>query len=95
MSAQQLAALVSAAAADPSVAARFADAPSATAAAAVAGELGFDVTAEELESLVHDGPVYELSDAELADAAGGGSPSLDPMLCPTGHCQSMYGLGCG
>ena len=94
MSDQQLAALLDAAAADPAVAARFATVRTSHEAASVAADLGYDVTAAELEAAGTDMRSRELSDAELAGAAGGGSPSLDPMLCPTGHCQSLYGLGC-
>lgn len=95
MSADQVAALLAAVAADEQVAARFAGATSVDEAVAVANDLGFAVTAQELAAAAAQSPQGELSDAELGGAAGGGSPSLDPMLCPTGRCQSLYGLGCG
>jgi predicted ribosomally synthesized peptide with nif11-like leader len=95
MSADQLSALVAAATADAAVAARFTQAATADEVVAIAASLGYDVTVEEVEAFGSVTVTRELSDAELAGVAGGGSPSLDPMLCPTGHCQSMYGLGCG
>lgn len=94
MSFDQMNALLEAAVADREIAARFADAATAEQAVQVAADLGFEVTAEEIEAAgAHVGG--QLSEAELAGVAGGGSPSLDPMLCPTGQCQSLYGLGCG
>jgi predicted ribosomally synthesized peptide with nif11-like leader len=95
MSFDQMNALLEAAAANREVAARFTEVTTAQQAAEVAADLGFDVTAEEIEAAGAHAAGGQLSDAELAGVAGGGSPSLDPMLCPTGHCQSMYGLGCG
>lgn len=95
MSADQLNTLLSEVSRDKALAARFTEVSTAQEAAEVATKLGFDVTAEEIESAGAHRGADELSDAELAGVAGGGSPSLDPMLCPTGHCQSMYGLGCG
>ena len=95
MSADHLSALVAAATVDPTVAARFTTAATADQVVSIAAELGYDVTMDEVEEFGSVTVARELSDAELAGVAGGGSPSLDPMLCPTGHCQSMYGLGCG
>lgn len=94
VSAEQMQALLQAATTNPAVAARFAGATTAEDAAGIAAELGFDVTAQEIDRAGEHYSDGELSEAELAGVAGGGSPSLDPMLCPTGHCQSMYGLGC-
>lgn len=95
MSADGLSALLAAVAADPQVAGLFTGAATADEVVSTAAGLGFDVTAAEVEAFGSTTVTRELSDAELAGVAGGGSPSLDPMLCPTGRCQSMYGLGCG
>lgn len=94
MSEEHLQALLHAASTNPEVATRFAGAVTAEDAAQIAADLGFDVTAQEIDRAGEHFSDGELSEAELAGVSGGGSPSLDPMLCPTGHCQSMYGLGC-
>lgn len=94
MSADQMAALLSAAASNRDIASAFVTAATAEDVVAIARDLGYTITAEEVNAAGTAVTTGALSDAELAEIAGGGSPSLDPMLCPTGHCQSMYGLGC-
>jgi predicted ribosomally synthesized peptide with nif11-like leader len=94
MSSDQLKGLIAAVASNRDLANRFSKVSTSQEAAQVAALIGFEVTAEEIEAAGRRSG-GELSEAELAGVAGGGSPSLDPMLCPTGQCQSLYGLGCG
>lgn len=70
MSADQIRALRDAAAADPAITLRFAQASSAEEAVAMAADLGYDVTAEELSAAAADLHSSELSEAELEAVAG-------------------------
>ena len=80
---------------DPAVAAKFVDAATAEEVVAIAAELGFDVSAEEVEAAGADMGTREISEAELAGVTGAGTASsLVAQTCPTGQCQSMYGIGC-
>lgn len=109
MSAEQVQALIRAVTGDPAVAQRFSAVESVDELVTIAGELGFAVTAEDLEA-VRDtsgapsestaGSASEamadsiaLSDAELAGVAGGAA-SFFPTFCQTGMCPTWYQAQC-
>ena len=85
MSTEHLDALVAAATADPAVAARFAGAADAEAIVAIAAELGYDVTTQEVTDAASERNTRDVSDAELAGVAGGNPygapPTGDPLEC--------------
>ena len=92
---KNIAELMSAAGDDPELAAKFVDAATADEVVAIAAELGFDVTAEEVEAAGVEMTTREVSEAELAGITGAGTASsMVAQTCPTGGCQSMYGIGC-
>jgi len=87
--------LLQAAGDDPELAAKFVDAATADEVVAIAAELGFDVTAEEVEAAGVEMTTREVSEAELAGVSGAGmTASMVAQTCPTGGCVSMYGIGC-
>ncbi len=89
MSADQISALLKAVAADPGLAQRFAALASVEDAVALAADLGYPVTAEELTAAMAGG-TGEISDTELVNAAGG-TGYYSQATC---NCVSMYTLGC-
>lgn len=74
MANEQLQELLAAASADESIAARFAGVVTAEEAVAVAAELGYAISAEDITELASGSD--ELSDAELAEVAGGVRPPV-------------------
>jgi predicted ribosomally synthesized peptide with nif11-like leader len=84
MSTEQKQALLAAAAEDLAIRQRFLAVGSAQEAAAIARELGFDVTAEDFLEQQADG---ELSDAELGVVAGGTVLNFPTMQCSNGSFQ--------
>lgn len=90
-----IAELMQAAGNDPDLAAKFVDAATADEVVAIAADLGFDVSVEEVEAAGVEINTREVSEAELAGVTGAGTASsLVAQTCPTGQCQSMYGIGC-
>ncbi|MEI6622277.1 MAG: Nif11-like leader peptide family RiPP precursor [Actinomycetes bacterium] len=79
MSADQLTALIAAASADPEVAARFAEVTSVEDVVAVAAELGFELSVDEVNAAGVEVAGDEVSDVELATAAGGYEPPTAQM----------------
>lgn len=80
---------------DPELAAKFVDAATADEVVTIAADLGFDVTAEEVETAGTEMTTREVSEAELAGITGAGTASsMVAQTCPTGQCVSMYGIGC-
>lgn len=87
--------LMQAAGGDPELAAKFADAATADEVVAIAADLGFDVTADEVEAAGRDMLTRDVSEAELAGVTGAGTAnSMVAQTCATGSCVSMYGIGC-
>lgn len=94
MSSEQMKALLASVTADPEAAKRLTAATTVADVVAIAADLGYEISADDVESAVTAMQGGEVSDTELAQVAGGGDPTSDPALCVTGHCHSQYGLAC-
>lgn len=91
MSKKGIEALLAAAAADPAILQRFADVSTATDAVAVAAELGYDVTVEEVEAAATAQSETDLSDGELETISGGAYTSGGEFLCSSVRCNTYQG----